>query len=636
MKSFFLSVTLLLVSVVGFAQPYTSRLGRFQVDQVRGCAPFTINITTTNANGNGGCTGTTPCIMSFDGTNNCPPNASCQNVTQFTYNTPGTYKLSVIYQSIGADDITITVDQNIQPAFDIYTCAGLKTQINITDKSYDIYNIDFNNDGVVDNTIPSGNTQTASFTYASAGNHNISVKGQKLNAANNCNALVQSLNALASLPSPKINSLAAQDASTLQLDFTPANNIEYKAEIAFNNASNFQTYQTLYKVNSMTASNLTVDNSYYCFRLGSFDPCANTNVYSSPICSHKFSVAIASGVDQLAWQTSSTGISSIEVDRNTISIASVGASTTSYNDNAIVCKTDYCYQLISKYANGSTSTSLQKCVTAFKTDTPSPINNTSAVVDGNTVTLTWQQDPAFTANGYEISREIIGGNFVFLKTKNVKQFTDSSYNNGGYCYEINYSDVCNNLSATGLPSCPIILSGKIDEINDVHLQWTGYKGWNMGVKKYSVQRYYQPGQSPQIIYNGSDTTFVDNAQDQTNQVVYYKIVATAIENGIPISLSNEIKVVKSINLFSPSAFNPESKVSVNRTFNVKGHFIASMKLEIFDRWGSLVFFSDSNEPWDGKRDGASMPDATYVWKVEGLDQIGNSFKKIGTIILIRK
>lgn len=634
MKSFFLSTVLFFTLVAGFAQPYTSRLGRFQVDNIRGCAPFTINITTTNANGNGGCTGTTPCIMSFDGTTNCPPNTSCQNVIQFTYTTPGTYKLIVTYQSIGSDDITVTVDPNVQPAFDVYTCAGQKVQINITDNTYDIYHINFGDASTTN--IPSGNTQLVNHTYAAQGNYNISVIGQKLNAANNCSAQNHSFQAVAALPAPNINSLSAQDASTLQLNYTPANNIEYKGEIAFGNASNFQTYQTLYGVNSMTASGLTVDNSYYCFRLSSFDPCANTNTYSSPICSHKFSVTAVSGTDQLTWLTANTGVSSIQIERNNSALASVAASSSSYNDNAVTCKTNYCYQLVSKYANGSTSTSLQKCVNAFKTDTPSPINNTSAVVDGNAVSLTWQQDPAFTANGYEISRKLIGGNFVFLKSKGAKEYTDSTYNSGGYCYEINYSDVCNNLSATGLPSCPMRLSGSADNINDIHLQWSGYKGWNQGVKSYTVQRYYQPGQSPQTIYNGTDTTFIDNYQDQTNQIVYYKITANAVENGIPTSVSNEVKIEKRINLFSPTAFNPESKASINRTFNVKGHYIASMTLEIFDRWGSLVFFSDSNEGWDGKSNGIAMPDASYVWKVEGVDQIGNSFKKIGMIVLLRK
>jgi gliding motility-associated-like protein len=61
-----------------------------------------------------------------------------------------------------------------------------------------------------------------------------------------------------------------------------------------------------------------------------------------------------------------------------------------------------------------------------------------------------------------------------------------------------------------------------------------------------------------------------------------------------------------------------------------------MQLQIYDRWGSLVFLSDKNEPWDGRREGINMPDATYVWTAEGTDLNGSTFKKAGTVVLIRK
>jgi gliding motility-associated-like protein len=60
-----------------------------------------------------------------------------------------------------------------------------------------------------------------------------------------------------------------------------------------------------------------------------------------------------------------------------------------------------------------------------------------------------------------------------------------------------------------------------------------------------------------------------------------------------------------------------------------------MQLQIFDRWGSLIFFSDKNEPWDGKRDGLNMPTASYVWTAQGTDLNGRAYKQAGTVVLIR-
>ncbi|MBK7651659.1 MAG: hypothetical protein IPJ20_14280 [Flammeovirgaceae bacterium] len=54
-----------------------------------------------------------------------------QNQFTLTYPQAGTFKLTVLYQNIGADDITITVDPDIQPEFEIYTCSGLQTSIKL-------------------------------------------------------------------------------------------------------------------------------------------------------------------------------------------------------------------------------------------------------------------------------------------------------------------------------------------------------------------------------------------------------------------------------------------------------------------------------------------------------------------------
>ncbi len=640
MRRAFLFIVFFVPWLAAIAQPYSSKGLKFQVDQIRGCAPFTINIVNTNLSGNGGCTAGTPCIMSFDGTNNCPPNASCQNVIKFTYNTPGTYRLQVIYQSTGADYIDVIVDPNIQPAFDIYSCAGSKVEVNITDKTYDTYYVNFNSetDAVIDKTVNSGNNQTAIFNYGAAGNHTISINGQKLNAANNCSAKALPFTAINTLPLPTINSLTATSSTTLQLAYTPATNVEYKSEIATNNATNFQVFQNLYGVNSLTVPNLNVNNNFYCLRLSSFDPCANTNLYPPyPICSQKLSVTAASGANQLSWQTSNLSVSTIDIKRDNSIINTIPGNTTSYQDKTVVCKSSYQYQLVSKYANGSTSTSLLSApVTAFLIQTPIAINNTSAVVGEPQVDLIWQ-DPTVTATSYNILRAPQSGSYIPIGNNTSPEFTDESYNNAGYCYQINYTDNCDNVSANSLPSCPVLLAGTMDESNEVTLNWSAYSGWNQGVKNYSLIKYYQPGQAPQTIYSGSNLTYLDNSPDLTNQVVYYKIIATAVEAGVSPSLSNEIKVVRNINLYYPTAFNPDSKISsLNRTFAVKGHFIASMKLEIFDRWGALVFYSDKNEAWDGRREGLAMPDATYVWTADGTDLAGNTFKKAGTVVLIRK
>ena len=66
------------MGVAAIGQPYTSRLGRFQVDQKKGCVPLTITLTNLLV---GDCSPGKPCVMDFEGNN-----TQAQNT--FTTHTP--------------------------------------------------------------------------------------------------------------------------------------------------------------------------------------------------------------------------------------------------------------------------------------------------------------------------------------------------------------------------------------------------------------------------------------------------------------------------------------------------------------------------------------------------------------------
>lgn len=612
---------------------YTSRLGRFQVDEVKGCAPFTVTILDTNLITTGECVPGRDCLMSAG--NGTPPQP---NKFTIIYPQAGTYLLSILYTSIGTDDITITVEENIQPEFEIYSCAGLKTSIKITNKSYDQYFIDFNNDGAIEVSMPNGNNQTASHTYNAAGVFNISVKGKDMNAANNCNAKVQPFTALTTLPVPQLSALTAVDETNLKLDYIPQANIQYKLEIAVNNASTFQQLQTLYAANTTNIPGLSVDNNYYCFRLGSYDPCLNSNTYSAPVCSQNFDLSIQSALNSLTWITSSAGINNIEILRDDNTLATIGGSSSAYADNSIVCKTQYCYQITSHYGTGVESTSLKKCGVSFTNSTPTAIENITSEVTATGVILNWKQDPAFSAANYTILRSQDNGPSSVFDQTNALTITDSGYTTESKtCYRINYLDVCDNNSLQGSLACPMRLTFNRDSKNAVILKWTGLRTLKNGVKGYRLQRLDLNGDVLSTINTGLDTTYTDNTVDLNNQIIQYKVLADANENGLLVSVSNQITVKKSTNLFYPTAFTPDNNGPIeNETFNVSGQYIEKLELKIFDRWGNLVFFSDSNEPWDGTNQGKSMPEGTYVWIANITDKTGQKSSQHGTVVILRK
>src|SRR5688572_18824935 len=304
--------------------------------------------------------------MTFEGT------TQQQNTFTHTYNTPGTYTLSVLYQSIGADDIVITVDENIQPEFEVYRCSANDATIKVTDNNYEQYVIKWG-DGGPEQTIPFSNNATATHNYPvpPPQQYTIEVRGRDsdANGADNCTAKTQIVSTLSTLPAPTISTLTALNPTSVNLAL-PASTptmIQYRLEIAVNNGTTFQVLpQNVYGLTSIDVSNLLLDNNYYCFRLSAYDACTGANNYSNMICTQDFDVDFTNGVNRLTWRTATPGITSVAILRkdmsnNTSQTTTLPGVVLSYDDADYDCNVQYCYSLTVNYSGSSRSMSLEKC-----------------------------------------------------------------------------------------------------------------------------------------------------------------------------------------------------------------------------------------------------------------------------------
>ncbi len=629
-KDFFILLCFIVAGIAAYGQPYPSRLGRFQVDQIRGCAPFTITLTNLLA---GDCTPGKPCAMDYE--NN---GVNQQNQFTHTYTTPKTYKLRVLYQSVGYDDIDITVDPNTQPNFEIYSCANQQAYLKVVDTNYEQYVIDFNNDGTPEYILPfSNNILAGPSTYPLPAPpqptaYTMAVRGRHLNAADNCANKTQAFTMKTVLPAPTISQLTSIDATSVKIDFTTVPNILYKMEVAVNNSSNFQLLQSVYGLSTLTIPNLKLDDNYYCFRLSAVDPCNNSSTPSVIVCSNKLTVTAQSDVNQLVSTTGNiSGVSTFQINRNKVSF--FNTSSTTFNDTNIICKTDYCYQVTTIYGSAK-SVSLEKCVKAFSNKIPTSITDVTSVVapNGSNVALSWTQDPKFTTANYSVLRSSKGSNLSFLSLTPTTTYTDNAYSlDGKYCYQINYTDKCDNIALPGVVACPVRLTGTLEKSNAIALSWSSYKGSATGLNHYTVEKYNVGGTLVRS-FTTTDTTYLDDFADAVNQYVRYIVKANA--NSGSISASNSVEFIKEANLYYPTAFSPNGD-ALNDGFRVSGQFIGKISMKVFDRWGALVFATEKNEPWDGSRDGKAMPPSTYVWKVEITDLAGRTFNKEGMVALIR-
>jgi len=612
---------------VALAQPYTSTLGRFQVDQIKGCAPLTVTLTNLLA---GNCNGANPCSMDFEG-----KGQQTLNLFTFQYNTPGVYNLQVLYQGQGADNITITVVKNIEPNFEIYSCANSDVTIKVLEKSYQQLVINFN-DGGPEVFIPSGNNATAYNDYATPGNKTIAVRGLNLSSADNCDSKVQTFNALPSLPAPTINKLTTLDKARIQLDFSTQPHIQYRLEIAVNSAGPFQQLATLYDTSTFTTTNLNTETNYYCFRLSAFDVCNGFNNYSNVVCSPKFNLDIQSGINKLSWVTANTGIQSTEVDRDGATHTIIPGAPASFDDIDIECKTTYCYKIINRYAGGVRSESLQFCGKSFKINIPPAITNASSVVTPQGLNIEWIQEPGSAPTSYNILIASDGQIFTNLGTSPTTKFLHKGYSSeSNFIYRIDYTDECDNKSPEGIVVSPIRMAGTIDN-NIVTLNWTEYQGWINGVSEYIIDKFDLQGKLIRSIHAGINTTYIDDEIDPNHQFVNYRIRAIANQSGVTASISNTMDFIKDSKIFFPTAFSPNGD-KLNDRFFVKGQFIVKMELSIFNRWGELLFTTDKkDDTWDGTFNGKPVAEDAYIWSALVTDLAGRTYKETGTVALLRR
>ncbi|MFO7259178.1 MAG: gliding motility-associated C-terminal domain-containing protein [Bacteroidota bacterium] len=628
------TIALLLVATGGHAQ-YMSEGGRFQVDVQSGCAPLTVNIT---INAPSACDAGNPCDMDWDGDNNYDENL----VFTHTYTTPGSYYLTVLFQSTGQDRILIEVIDDTPPDFKIYTCSGNEVMYEITDASYDEYVVDFN-DGSPALILPAGSSG-GNHTYALPGAQTITVRGRNAGAIDNCTANAQPFTTFPTIPTPLINSLVVLDDNQIQIDFTTRQYVQYKLEMSMNGVTNFQheedVYNTTMATSSTVISGLDTESNYYCFRLGVFDPCnpASPMQYSNVICSATLSLELLDNMNRLQWTTHTTGINNYTLERNFAPyISAIPGSQTSVNDNDVQCKTEYSYQLISNYPNGSTSYSLTRTGTAVSMTPPTPVQNITAVVNGNSVELSWTQDPAFDPIEYVISKNIDDSDFTEAGRSAVSGFTDPEFSpERPTCYQIIYTDLCDNTSPPSIIACPIVLTAEQLDDGSVLLNWTPYEGWALGVQEYVVEKYTDDGFLLNTFDAGVNLTITDNTEDDIHQVHVYVVRAIAKEGGLGEAISNVVVITRDPRITYPTAFTPNGD-GKNDHFTVFTKFVNGFQMSIFNRWGELIYVTDDiNQGWDGTFNGKLMPEGTYAFRVDVVDYLGRSFVEMGSVMLLRR
>ena len=105
------------------------------------------------------------------------------------------------------------------------------------------------------------------------------------------------------------------------------------------------------------------------------------------------------------------------------------------------------------------------------------------------------------------------------------------------------------------------------------------------------------------------------------------------------SIIKKIEIKPAYVIFIPNAFTPNSD-GTNDGFKAVGVGIAQFNMQVFDRWGALVFESDDiNATWDGsvkgKGDFETTKQEVYVWKAQVTDVLKEKHSMIGHVTLLK-
>jgi gliding motility-associated-like protein len=217
--------------------------------------------------------------------------------------------------------------------------------------------------------------------------------------------------------------------------------------------------------------------------------------------------------------------------------------------------------------------------------------------------------------------------------------------------------------STGSTETSIAVSPKSDSTFMV----TGYFGeCGTSVSLYELQVKYRPNanfeyspkepainEEVQFTYTGSNNvnnwkwTFDDGKGQHTTsdydnpQHIFdnpgIKVIKLSVSNdyGCTDTITKFVVIQSGINVFIATAFTPNQD-GLNNTFLPVYENVESAKMLVYDRWGELVFSTESlTQGWDGNFKGVPAPDGVYVYVVQVVGKDHNNYTFDGTITLLR-
>lgn len=576
-------------------------------------------------------------------------------------------------------------------------CSGSKVIFNFpatANNIYDNYTIKYILSGSYKPIDKTGKPASYPFTFqnitdlSTYGSVIVEVKGES--ATGGCSAPAYTIPSF-SLNSNVVNkpSLNAIVGTTVKGEFKLAvstdNGVKRNIYMRDPAVDNFFKYTTPLKSYSSSATLGLDSNSVqvpngdkaYCFQVEAVDASCATSFVSNPalrsneLCTTLINVLAQNNKNVISW---SQALGSGLINANFVSYlleryrpdgtfdkvlkSTPIATETTFTDDEVVCGQEYVYKLTTRYPLKSISQSLK--VKANSSDTPPKISRVFATISntGTNVRVQGQFNVGsvpvnIKPNAYKYYRaESSAGNYSLLKSGSsfIEDIT-ADIDTKSYCYYMTWTNLCENESDPSEKVCTIYLKSE-----GANLKWTPETSLSVGTDSYIVKSVNPATKTTikdlkdnLIGIQSFDTKTLDESEGQE---IFVQIEARPIgwnttnPNVLPSTLSNIVRVFRPSFSLSPQIFTPNGDGN-NDKFIVKGKFIKKLKMTIYDRWGNIIYYEDTdNFPlqkdqtdtnvigWNGMmNNGNRAVEGSYAYKIEIEDFIGQTTYKAGALLL---
>ncbi len=370
-----------------------------------------------------------------------------------------------------------------------------------------------------------------------------------------------------------------------------------------------------------TASNFTVSptvTTTYTVRVNDDCGLCSSNIYNIVVTVINLSVNITAERPTTFCSGDSVVLKAKPVKDYTFQWKNSGINIPGPNDSNLIAANAGVYNLVVTGINNCTATS----------------NNITVVISNPVAKITPQGPTSFCKGGSVIldANIIVGYSYhwrkggVDISDTNTSIKVDSA---GIYSFVMSKGAFCKDTSTTltiivnPSPIASILPPGPFTVCLDTAI---------------TVSANYDPELTYQWQKDGSNIEGATNSIFTFSEKGFYTVIET--DNIGCFDKDTVLAAIKcpSLTLFVPNAFTPENSLA-NTTFYPKGKNIANFNINIYNRWGGLVFHSaDMNSGWDGRYKGDLCPLGVYVYVIKYEGYIDNLYQKksqIGTVTLVR-